>query len=194
MAIPKIKPIYSFQEYIDIDERSELRYEYINGEIFAMAGSSIAHNRISRNLCFDIYTKLKSKGKDCEPFMSDIRVQISSENIYYYPDVVVSCEERNDTQKYLNEPILIAEVLSESTASKDTSEKLFNYLQINSLLYYIIIHQDKIAIQLYEKREDEDTWLLHLYTRLTDEIVLDKMEMVIQVADIYEGVNWGEEA
>lgn len=191
MAIPKTKPIYSFDEYLKIDENSELRYEFIHGEIVAMAGSSIAHNRISRNLCFDIHTKLKRKGKNCEPFMSDIRVKIFGENIYYYPDVVVSCEELDNNQKYLSSPIFIAEVLSESTANKDTSEKLFNYLQINSLCYYMVIAQDRVAIQLYERKEDG--WLLHLFSQLTDEVILTQMDIQLSVSDLYQGINWEEQ-
>lgn len=184
----KLPQKYTFQEYLAIDEKSDLRYEYINGEIRGMAGSSINHNTISLNVCFGIRSKLSDKGSKCKTLASDVRVQISPESIYYYPDVVLSCEKTKPHQKSLSEPILIAEVLSESTNSKDMGEKLFHYLQINSLQYYLIISQNKLSIHLYERTHLG--WGVKFYTTENEVINFDKIGISLSLTEIYSAVEW----
>lgn len=191
MGIIKPKQKYTFEEYLEIDKKSEFRYEFRNGEIFAMAGSSGNHNSISGNLFSDLLIKMRAKGAKCKAYISDMRVQILSKNSYYYPDVVVSCnEEIRNSPQFLQHPIFIAEVLSDSTANKDRSEKLLNYLQIPSLQYYLIISQDEIAIHLYERTDIG--WGVKFFTEITEIIPLIKMDVFISVKDLYEEVYWEE--
>lgn len=187
----KLDQKYSYAEYLAIDEASEIRYEFLYGEIFAMAGSSMNHNRIARNASNNLHAQIKGKGKKCDTFMSDIRLEIKNQSIYYYPDVVITCNEADLAYgKGIKSPMLIVEVLSESTANKDKSEKLIRYLQIPSLNYYLIIAQDRPEVYLYERIEQN--WMLRFFTELTQEIDLPKMDVSILMTDIYEGVVFEE--
>ncbi len=191
MGIPKLAHYYTFQEYLAIDESSELRNEYHDGSIIAMAGSSKNHNIISGNTFSDLLIKLRGKGKKCTPFISDIRVQILSKNHYYYPDVVVSCDEADaKNQKWVSSPTLVVEVLSDSTATKDMSTKLLSYFQLPSLEYYMLIAQDAVTIHLYEKTAAG--WEVKLFTDKANEILLPKMDISLFVKDLYEEVSWEE--
>lgn len=191
IAQPNVKPYYTFEEYLAIDEASESRYEYLHGEIFAMAGSSLNHNSISLRLASELLFAIKAKGGKCKTFMSDARLDMGVFQRYYYPDVIVSCSEQDARNgKMVKEPTLIAEILSESTAAKDTREKLIAYLQIPSLEYYLILSQDNIEITLYERTETG--WGLRFFTAETDIITLPKMDMQLAVKDLYEGVVWEE--
>ena len=188
MGEPNIKHYYTFEEYFAIEEASELRYEYSRGQIFAMAGASLNHVRIAVRLSSTLLTGLK--GKKCDTFMSDARLDMAMFQRYYYPDVMVSCSEQDTKNgKMVKEPSLIAEVLSESTAAKDTREKLIAYLQIPSLQYYLIISQDNIEITLYERTETG--WSVRFFTYENDVIALPKLEIQLAVKDIYEGINLG---
>lgn len=189
MGEPKSIETYTFEEYLKIDEASESRYEYVHGQIFSMAGSSKNHNRISRNLLVDIHTKLKGKKKKCDTFMSDVRLEIENFKLYYYPDVLVSCNENDwEDEKAVTSPILVAEVLSTSTAAKDTSEKLIAYLQIPTLQYYLVISQEKVEIAFYERTEHG--WVVRFFTEIRAVIALAKLDIDILLADIYSGVIW----
>lgn len=189
MPEPKVTRKYTIEEYLEIDEKSELRCEYRNGEIFTMAGASGNHIRISQNLNFQLASKFESKGSNCESFGSDMRVHIFRQNAYYYPDVVVSCQEvENENPKFLTAPVLIAEVLSDSTAAKDMTEKMLDYFQLPSLQYYLLISQDTITIYLHERTDIG--WGVRLFTDIKDEIFLAKMDISILVKEIYKRVYW----
>lgn len=191
MGEPKIKQKYTVEEYFELDEKSELRYEYRNGEISAMAGSSLNHNQISLNLSIELVTKLRAQGGKCKAFMSEARVNILSKNIYYYPDVVVSCESRTVTnQKFLNTPILIAEVLSDSTGIKDMTIKMSDYVHLTSLQYYLLIAQNAIHVYLHERTDIG--WGITLFTNVEDVISLPKLNLTIAMSDLYKDVVWEE--
>lgn len=187
----KLDQKYSYAEYLAIDEASEIRYEFLHGEIVAMAGSSKKHNEISGNLFALLRLQAKRKGNQCKTFMSDVRLEIKAKDVYYYPDVLLSCSESDlANEKAVKEPFLIVEVLSESTANKDKSEKLIRYLQIPSLNYYLIIAQDSPEVYLYERIEEN--WMLRFFTELSQEIYLPKMDVTLLMTDIYEGLVFEE--
>lgn len=179
----------SYEEYLQIEENSELRNEYVYGEIFAMAGSSMNHNRISMNIAFELHRRLKH-GK-CRTYMSDMRLQIQFEAIYFYPDVLVTCSENDLTNgKSVSNPILLVEVLSASTANKDLNDKLRHYLQIPSLQYYLIISQTEISVLLYERTSLG--WGFRFFTDENELIDLPLIGLNISVKDLFEGVIWEE--
>jgi Uma2 family endonuclease len=116
----------SVLEYLEAEAKSEIRHEYIDGEVFAMAGGSRNHNRI----CLNIASRLSShlRGSKCNVFMSDMKVKVKSlqqnKNIFYYPDVIATCNLQDQDQFIVNSPCLIIEVLSPSTEMIDRREKL----------------------------------------------------------------------
>jgi len=181
-------PIYplSVSEYLEAELKSEIRHEYVGGEVFAMAGASRKHNLIAGN----IYSRLRShlRGSDCDAFMSDMKVKLRSEfkkkSIFYYPDVVVSCELPTQDQFVLNSPCLIIEVLSPSTEVIDKREKLQNYQTIPSLQEYVLVAQDRIHIEIY-RRIDEENWTREILGR-EDKLQLDSVNLTLAVTDIYE--------
>ncbi len=183
-------PIYplSVSEYLEAEAKSEFRHEYVGGEVFAMAGASRKHNLIAGN----IYSRLRShlRGGGCDAFMSDMKVKLKSEikkkSIFYYPDVVVSCELQTQDQFVLNSPSLIVEVLSPSTEVIDKREKLQNYQTILSLQEYVLVAQDQVHMEIY-RRIDEENWTRETLGR-EDKLQLDSVNLTLPVMDIYEDV------
>lgn len=177
----------SIPEYLKFEENSEIRHEYLGGQIFAMSGSSEEHNRIALNIASLL--RLHLRGSDCKTFMSDMKVKIkidATKDIFYYPDVMVTCD-RQDTEKYYKtRPCLIIEVLSPSTANLDKREKRLNYQTLTSLQEYVLISQDDIKIEIYRQNNDGN-WYAEILAN-GDEINLKSVGLTLTMADIYEDV------
>ena len=152
--------IISQDDYLAGELCSEVRHEYVAGQIFAMVGGAWAHNVITGNVFTALHNHLR--GKPCRVFMSDMKVKSEKANAYYYPDVVVSCETPSKHATFLEEPVLIIEVLSASTESIDRREKRFAYQAIRSLQEYVLIHQNKRKVEIY-RSETESSWQLETY-------------------------------
>lgn len=131
---------YTPEEYFELEETSEIRHKYFEGEIFAMAGASKSHNVLAQNLAAGLRAALRGRG--CQTFMEDVRL-VMKENVYYvYPDVLVTCDPADRRDAYLvRHPVLIAEILSPSTAEYDRTKKFANYQKINSLRHYLLVSQ-----------------------------------------------------
>lgn len=175
------------QEYLEWEKNQELRYEYIDGEVFAMTGGTKPHNRIAGNL----YTKLDDflAEKDCEVYISDVKVQVSESGPYHYPDVVVTCDIRDkksiDLVQY---PCLIVEVLSPSTAAFDRGKKFTRYRQSQTLKEYVLIESDEIAVECF-RRNDQGLWVLHTYSE-GDTLNLESVGISIPVDKLYRQVQF----
>ena len=173
------------QEYLEGEKLADNRHEYVDGKVYAMAGSSKRHNRIALNLVMALNTKAP-----CETYSSDIKVRIAERNSYYYPDVVVGCEESDNADDYyLEKPCLIIEVLSPSTEKKDATEKLLAYQDIESLQAYLMVDQQQCHISLIY-RQKNGHWWVKTFTELDDMISLSCPEMEIKVTDIYENISF----
>ncbi len=136
----------SIQEYITIEKNGDIKYEYHNGTITAMTGGSLAHGLIRGNIFGEIRALLKAKKSNCQPLNNDIKLHISTQNQFLYPDTMVICgkiEQSNDEPDAVTNPKVIIEVLSKSTANYDRGDKFFFYRQIESLEEYILIEQEK---------------------------------------------------
>jgi Uma2 family endonuclease len=119
----------TIEEYLAWEPLQELRYEYFNGEVFAMTGGTIHHNDMALNLYRNLYPHLRARG--CRVNMLDIKVQVTPKSPYYYPDVIVSCDPQDqNARKCIQNSKIIAEVLSPGTASRDRGEKFTNYLKM----------------------------------------------------------------
>jgi Uma2 family endonuclease len=177
---------FSIEEYLNLEETSEIRHEYVDGEIFAMAGASEEHNLISGN----IYTLLRPhlRGTACRAFVSDMKVKIKAQkaDIFYYPDLLVTCDP-NDRERYFKtRPTLIVEVLSNSTKTIDKREKRLNYQTIESLQEYVLISQEEIKVQIYRK-DAQGNWSLEILDK-GNNLELKSVELTLTMADIYEDV------
>ena len=123
-------------DYLDWESRAKEKHEYVAGEIFAMAGASERHNRITLNIAFHL--RLATRGHSCRAFMADMKLRIADARSYYYPDVMLVCDNSDQHPIYKTAPCFIAEVLSPSTANIDQREKWLHYRDIPSLRYYLL--------------------------------------------------------
>lgn len=182
--------IMTVEEYFALEERdSETRYEYIDGYIYAMSGGTINHATIGGN----IYATLRNllKGSRCRVFNSDVRVQVS-ETCYFYPDVTVSCDPRNrGTNPALESPRVVFEVLSPSTQAKDRSWKLERYLSCPTLEEYLLVDTKSQHIEIYLRYED--MWQNFIFGP-GSEVELQSLGVQFPIEDVYEDVEFGEEA
>ena len=177
------------QEFLEWEKNQELRYEYIDGEVFAMTGGTKPHNRIAGNLYTAIDNFLAENDRDCEVFIADVKVQLSQSNSYHYPDVVVTCDERDKkSQNLIEHPCLIVEVLSPSTEAFDRGKKFTNYRQLNTLKEYVLIQADEIGIECFRLNK-EGLWVLHSYAE-GDVLELESVGLTISVEKLYRRVSF----
>ncbi|MEQ8755415.1 MAG: Uma2 family endonuclease [Coleofasciculus sp. G1-WW12-02] len=185
IATPQKSPKMSFEDYLEWESQQEIRYEYVKGEVFAMTGSTIPHNDIALNLYTALRPHLGSRG--CRVNVSDVKVQVSPKIIYYYPDVIVSCDPQDlNARKFIQKPKLIVEVLSPGTSAKDRGEKFTYYLTIPSLQEYILIDSETISVERYSRGEGR-MWLYYPY-QAGDTITLSSIEFEFPIELLYEGV------
>ncbi len=141
-------------DYLAREAEAAQKSEYVNGETYLMAGASARHNRISINLTVKLNAALGAT--PCEVFMADMKLRIPRYRVFYYPDVMLTCEEEGNPL-YREAPCLIAEVLSPGTAGIDEREKWLHYRDIPSLRYYLLVASDRRFARLFSR--DEEGWL-----------------------------------
>jgi len=154
MSVGKKTEYLSVEEYLRLEEKAAVRHEYVDGQIFEMSGATQRHSIIITNLVAKLDAFLE--GTPCNVLSQGFKVRVASANCFYYPDIVISCGESDDESVYTENPSLIVEVLSPSTASIDRREKRLNYAQIPSLTQYLIVHQRHKRVELYTRRENGD--------------------------------------
>ncbi|CAN5264532.1 MAG: Uma2 family endonuclease [Pyrinomonadaceae bacterium] len=187
---PQPDQLYTVDEYFSLEAVSDVRHEYVAGEMVAMGGASPKHNRITANLARELGNALR--GKECEPFVSDMRVKTRED--YRYPDVVVVCEgaqfEIIKGLETLVNPTVIIEVLSKSSEADDRGDKFFEYRSIVSLKDYLLISQDKMRVEHYT-RQPNDEWILHHdVTEPDGEITIQSIGCQLKLTDLYERVEF----
>lgn len=172
------------EEYISFERKATTKHEYLKGQIIAMSGASRAHSFITGDIFGELREQLK--GQKCEVHSSDMRVRIHSTNSYFYPDVVVACEELNFEDNIFDtllNPRVVIEVLSPSTETYDRDEKFEFYKQLDSLKEYLLVSQDQVKVEHYTRREAE--WLRTEYRELDDLVLLSTIDCELRLQDIY---------
>ncbi len=185
MALPEY-PLIDVEDYLLLDQKSkDVRYEYLDGELRMLAGGSIYHSLIAANVTGILHAALRKSS--CRVYNSDIRLQLSQSR-YVYPDVTVSCDERDhgpgDTIHY---PRVVFEVLSPSTEVIDRIKKLAYYRECPTIQEYVMIDSQKKLIEMY--RREEDGWMLQA-TDQKNALLLKSLGINLSVEEIYEGVNF----
>ena len=166
-------------EYLAFEATSPEKHEFAGGQIFLMSDASKTHNKIIGN----IYTAFRQKAKACSTFFSDVKCK--GHHIYYYPDVMLSCESSSDSH-FETHPCVIVEVISPSTAKVDRVEKLSNYKKIPSLMAYVLVEQDERRIDIF--RRHENFWV-HESLENEAEFCLPCVDAPLTLAEIYAGVD-----
>jgi Uma2 family endonuclease len=172
------------EQYLALEEKSPVKHEYINGYIYAMAGASDPHVTVTLNIAFLIRNHIRGSG--CRVFTTDMKTRIETINRFYYPDVMVTCDERDKTLlNYKKFPCLIIEILSDSTEAFDRGDKFTDYQNIEPLHEYILIDVKKPKVDCF-RRNDQDLWVLQSYTKSSFE--LQSINFQGNIDDLYEDV------
>ncbi len=181
---------YTPEEYLALEEVADYKSEYYNGEIFALAGGSANHNRIIGNLYATF--NFAFENRPCEAFMSDMRLLVKQSGLYTYPDVMVVCGQpefvagRADT---LRNPVLIVEVLSKSTENYDRGKKFEFYRAIPTLQHYLLIDQNRVYLEYFQKLED-GRWVLAEFHDPEETLIIEALDFEIAISRIYHKVDW----
>ena len=186
MGLLKLKTKISVEDYLEGEKISPLKHEFVEGEVYAMAGTSDNHARIAGNTFTALSIHLRDSS--CEPFASEIKVRVAI-NIFYYPDILVSCEENPENPYFRNSPILIIEVTSPSTERIDRQEKLLAYQRIQSVQEYVVIDQHRINIELH-RRQSNGNWITYFFDETDTEVEFQSVDLTLQISEIYRRVRF----
>jgi Uma2 family endonuclease len=187
-AIPVLTP----EQYLEIERKNDYKSEYIDGVMFAMANASRNHARIVTNSLVQLWQQLR--GGPCEVVATDLRLHIKAVRVYTYPDIMVICGPSGvagGEPDLAANPPFIAEVLSDSTKNYDRGEKFRFYRTIPGFSDYLLIAQDSIRAEHYQRRSD-GAWILREFTSEDDQIQLDSIECQLGLGALYERVVFGE--
>ncbi|MAU08210.1 MAG: hypothetical protein CL607_00190 [Anaerolineaceae bacterium] len=187
MAMEPVKRKWTVQEYLDYEQETGIKHEYIDGEIYAMSGGTDRHSTIAVNCMAHLANELRDS--QCRVHSSDMRVKINDLK-YVYPDFSVVCgraEFADEGRTMLRNPTLVAEVMSPSSKGYDSNAKAHDYRSLESVQLYMLIDQDRTHVQLYSRREGE--WLFTEYTKLSDVVPLDALGCTLPLSEIYRNVD-----
>ena len=178
------------EQYLEIERKSDIKHEYLNGRMWAMAGGSITHMRISDDLIVSLHTALRETG--CDYFGSNLRLAVSADGLYTYPDAIVVCGpvQLLNFDTIMN-PVVIFEVLSPSTASYDRGEKFRQYRSIATLREYVMLSQDTYLAEKYERQAD-GRWILSEFIGLDALLTLASVPCTLALRDIDSRVDLRE--
>jgi Uma2 family endonuclease len=191
-------PRFTPEEYFAWEEQQLERHEYMDGEVYAMSGGTINHSDIAMN--FGTMLKNHLRGSGCKTLNSDARIKIFESNKYVYPDLSVTCDDRDkSTSQYITHPCLIIEVLSPSTEAYDRGNKFKLYRKNPSLRDYVLVDSSKMAIDLY-RRDDAGNWYIVNYEAgdslaqpFGTKIDLQSVNLTFSIEQVYEDITFDVE-
>jgi Uma2 family endonuclease len=190
--IAQVNPSNSLspEEYLILEEQSDIKHEYRRGQAYAMAGTTDRHNVILGNVFVLLRTHLRGSG--CKTYFTDIKAEIPQDSDYYYPDLMVTCNPQdNETSTYKRFPKLIIEILSDSTEAFDRGDKFSDYQTIKSLEEYVLINTKRQRIEVF-RRAAGGLWILQTY-HLDDEgngsFEFKSVGLTGTIASIYDDAN-----
>ena len=173
------------EEYLQFEETSLIKHEYIDGQVYAMAGTTDTHNIIGLNFTFIIRNHLR--GSDCRVYFADVKVRLEKRNHFYYPDIIVTCDDRDrETATYKRFPKLIVEVLSDSTEAFDRGDKFNNYQTLESLEEYVLVNSKHQRVETF-RRGEQGLWILQTYQQ--ESFSLHSINLTASFRDLYGDVT-----
>jgi Uma2 family endonuclease len=176
------------EEYLQLEETSPIKHEYIDGYIYAMAGALDPHVTIALNLA--VLLRSHVRGTGYRVYIADMKARIESLNRYYYPDVMVTCDQRDqETPAYKRFPCLIVEVLSNSTEAFDRGDKFADYQELETLQEYVLINTKRQRVECL-RRSAEGMWILQTYTSPEKSFQLKSIDFEGTIAALYEDVTF----
>ena len=178
------------EEYLQSEVARDIKYEYIDGKIRSMSDVDDIHVTIAGNIAFLLLSHLRGSG--CRVYISDMKVRIESKNRFYYPDVLVTCEDKDrENSTFKKFPRLIIEVLSDSTEAFDRGDKFADYQSLPSLQEYVLVNTKKARIECF-RRTQEGLWLLQFYELKDSQFELTSVGFKGNISDVYEEVEFDQ--
>jgi Uma2 family endonuclease len=175
------------EEYLKLEEKSNIKHEYIDGQVYTMAGTTDTHNTIGLNLALLIRNQLR--GSDCRVYFADIKARIEKCNRFYYPDIIVTCDPKDrETPTYKRFPKLIIEVLSNSTEAFDRGDKFNDYQTLDSLEEYVLVNTKHQRFETF-RRNDQGLWVLQTYRPDDQTFELQSINLTASFTDLYQDVE-----
>lgn len=193
MGTPQHTPRFSLDDYMAWEAQQTERHEYLNGEVFAMTGAKDAHNTIALNIATHLRSALR--GTPCRAFIADMKLRLDQADAVFYPDLLVTCDPRDrspeaDTAKH--HPILLVEVLSESTAAYDRGLKFEQYRRIEGLQEYLLVEQDRRHVDIFRK-DDLGRWVLESCGP-EGQFTLSSLGLALTMDLVYEDVAFAQDS
>ncbi|NEZ63076.1 Uma2 family endonuclease [Leptolyngbyaceae cyanobacterium CCMR0082] len=187
MALSKSYAYFTPEEYLEIERVSPIKHEYLQGQIVAMAGATKAHVIITGNLSALLVNHLR--GTDYISYAVDMKVRLPELNLFYYPDLAVTCDDRDrvSDEDFILHPKLIIEVLSDSTEAFDRGDKFSDYKSVAELEEYVLVHQKQVLVERFQRKSD-NLWLPQVY-RVGEQVEFESIEFRCAIADLYENLN-----
>lgn len=177
------------EEYLALERKAEYKSEYLDGEIFAMAGGSERHNLIVANIIAGLHSQLF--GTPCRVYPSDLKVRAAKPRFFFYPDVSVVCGEtkfHDERQDIVLNPVVIFEILSEATAAFDRGKKFQDYQQLDTLSEYVLVSQDDVLVEYYVRQEN-DSWIYKKLSGLDATLMLPSIKCQLELSFIYNNAT-----
>lgn len=193
MGLPKLKSErgYSSEEYLKFERESDARHEFLDGQVFAMAGESLTHSRVCTNLSGEVRDKLK--GKTCEPLSPNMKVRTSTASMFAYPDLTVVCGEPlfHDSKKdVLINPKVIFEVTSPSTEKYDRTTKFARFRMGNETLTdYVLVSQDRPLVEHFTRQSDGN-WVYRSFADVDGSFEINSLGISLLLTEIYDRVEF----
>lgn len=176
-------PLMTFDEFLEFAEQSALRYEFVNGVVYAMTGASLAHNRVAALLFSAANAHLKGGPCRVFPAGTNLRIQSDTDDVEYLPDLMVACDPKEWTDQWVRNPKLVAEVLSPSTQRIDRREKALIYRQVKSIEEYLLLEQSEPKVTVLRRANE---WRQQIYIGTDTVLELRSIGLSVPLAQIYE--------
>ena len=185
MSQPASRLTFTFNDYLHWENQQARRHEFIRGEVFAMTGATDRHNEISGN--FYMMLRQHLRGTPCRAYMADVKVRVDAADCSFYPDLQVTCAERDHADRYVKcSPVLVVEVLSSSTAAFDLGDKFVAYRQLDSLREYVVVDQEHVHVLIYRRQDGQ--WRVDSVGP-GERLRLDSIDFDFPVEALYEDLS-----
>ena len=184
-ALPRSSWLLTVEEFLAFEEQSDVRHAYVGGEIHALVGASVRHDEIVGNIYFRLREASRARG--CRLVTSDVKLQVA-EDVIYYSDVILSCDPDDRAPYVLHKPLFVAEMPSPTTSVVDRREKARLYLQVPTLLSYLIAYQDEMRVDFYWRSRPDDEW--HFDVRFDGSVTIPGIDLRLPLNEIYDGIDF----
>lgn len=187
MNLPQRQPGFDAQTYLEWESGQAEKHQYLDGEVFAVAGASDAHVTIAGNLYMALRNHLR--GGHCSVYISDMKLRVEEDNAFFYPDVFVTCAEADRAQSHHKSAAsLVVEVLSPSTSAYDRGAKFASYRKLTTLHEVLLIDSERLSVDLF-RRDEQGRWVLYPFDALGQQVELASVGLHLPIAALYEAVQ-----